>query len=120
MASFTNKDIEFLSNRGLVDILRELLHELDVVASSGAHRSTTYLAVSAIEGLFGEILKLLGIQPSTVPSGVWPAYQSGKRKGKPKELADFSLVDREAVLKAAEALPPHFEDLYGPVRKLAR
>jgi len=111
MVNFTNKDIEFLSNRELVDILRSLLHELDVVASSGAHRSTTYLAVSAIEGLFGEILKLLRIQPSTVPQA-WPT----DKKGKPKALTDLSLYERELVLQAANALPQDFEKLYGPVR----
>ncbi len=41
MASFTTKDIEFLSNRELIDILGSLLQELDVEANAGAHRSTT-------------------------------------------------------------------------------
>jgi hypothetical protein len=58
MANFTERDIEFLSNQKLIDLLRSLLDEIDVVASAGAHRSITYLAVSAIEGLFGEILNL--------------------------------------------------------------
>ena len=62
------KDIEFLSNRELVEIFRSVLNELDIVASAGAHRATTYLAVSPIEGIFGEIVKLLDIGPSTVPS----------------------------------------------------
>jgi hypothetical protein len=112
MASFTIKDIEFLSNRELIDILRSLLQELDVVASSGAHRSTTYLAVSAIEGLFGEIMKLLRIQPSTVRSA-WPS----DKKGNPKAITDLNLFERETVLQAEGALPLDFENLYKPVRK---
>jgi hypothetical protein len=111
MVNFTNKDIEFLSNRELIDILGSLLHELDVVAGSEAHRSTTYLAVSTIEGLFGEILKLLRIQPGTVQAA-WPV-----KNRKPKKLADLTLQEREAVLQAAGALPPDFEKLYEPVRK---
>jgi hypothetical protein len=63
MTNLTNKDIEFLSNQDLIGVLRSVLNELDVVSSSGAHRSTTYLAVSTIEGLFTEILALLRIQP---------------------------------------------------------
>jgi len=112
MASFTNKDIEFLSNRELIDILGSLLQELDVVANSGAHRSTTYLAVSAIEGLFGEIMKLLGIKPSTVKIK-WPTGKGGT----PKALADLKLEERENILQAAGALPLDFEKLYEPVRK---
>jgi hypothetical protein len=112
MSSFTNKDIEFLSNRELIDILNSLLQELDLVASSGAHRSTTYLAVSAIEGLFGEIMKLLRIQPSTV-GAAWAL----DKKSKPKVLADLTLHEREKILQAPAALPLDFEKLYEPVRK---
>lgn len=111
MADHTNKDIEFLSNRELVGILRSLLDELDVVANTGAHRATTYLAVSAIEGIFGEILRLLDIGPGAVP-GKWPKRKDGGLK-KPAEL---TLAEREWVLKAAGALPSSFEELYGPVR----
>jgi hypothetical protein len=113
MTNLTNKDIEFLSNRDLIDILRSVLNELDVVASGGAHRSTTYLAVSAIEGLFGEILTLLRIQPTggTIPPQ-WPCKQ-----GKPKALDELTLEDREKILQAASALPSDFENLYGPLRR---
>ncbi len=58
MANLTNQNIDFLSDRELVNILLSVLNEIDLVASVGGHRSTTYLAVSAIEGLFSEILRL--------------------------------------------------------------
>jgi hypothetical protein len=112
MATFTNKDIDFLSNRELIDILGSLLQELDVVATSGAHRATTYLAMSAIEGLFGEIMKLLRIQPSTTPDA-WPLDKNSE----PKALANLKLHEREEILQAAKALPLDFEKLYKPVRK---
>lgn len=111
MATFTEKDIEFLSNQKLVEILQSLLDELDVVASSGAHRSTTYLAVSAIEGLFREILKLLRIESGTVPSA-WPK----NRDGHYKRLDELTLNDKEKILEAAGALPKDFEKLYESAR----
>lgn len=95
MENVTDKDIEFLSNQELIDLLRSLLGEIDVVASNGAHRSTTYLAVSAIEGLFGELLTLLRIP----------------------HRADLTLEQREQLLYDAGALPKDFEDLYKPVRR---
>jgi hypothetical protein len=95
MANFTEKDIEFLSNQELIVLLRSLLEEIDLVASAGAHRSTTYLAVSAIEGLFGELLTLLRIP----------------------HRADLTLEQREQLLHDAGALPKDFEDLYKPVRR---
>ena len=86
MTNSTNKNIEFLSNPELVAILRTILDEIDVVVSAGAHRSTTYLAVSAIEGLFGEILKLRRIGPTTVTvPGGWP-----KKKAKHKNINELA------------------------------
>ncbi len=76
MTNLTNKSLEFLSNEELINILQSVLSEIDVAENVKAHRSTTYLAVSAIEGLFGELLKLLMLEPSTVPS--WPKDRNGK------------------------------------------
>jgi hypothetical protein len=112
MTNFTNKNIGFLSNRELEKILKSLLGELDLVASSGAHRSTTYLAVSAIEGLFGELLKLLNIQPIDVP-GAWP---NNKNSTTPKASKNLKLHEKEKILNAAGVLPTDFEKLYAPVR----
>lgn len=113
MANLTNKDIEFLSNQELIDILRSVLAEIDIVGSSGAHRSTTYLAVSAIEGLFGEIRKLLELQPV---AGILPAGWPIKKTGSPKSVSELTLEETEKVLQQAGALPSYFENLYGPVR----
>ncbi len=105
MASLTNKNLDFLSNEKLINILRSVFDETDVVGISGAHRSTTYLAVSAIEGLFGELLKLLRLEPSTVPG--WPTDKNRKNI-KPDSLNN--MID---IFDAAKALPDNFsKDFY--------
>src|SRR5664279_4210806 len=112
MADPTNKDLIFLSDKKLIGILRSVLDELDVVARVEAPRSTTYLAVSAIEGLFGGILKLRGIFPKggTVPPG-WPLV-----RGKPTLLKRLPLEKRIELLHKNNALPSNFEQLYHPLR----
>lgn len=111
MAELTNKNIEFLSDRELVIILRSILEEIDLVATIGAHRSTTYLAVSTIEGLLGDLIKLLNIQPQDVLT-VWP-----KKKAKFKKLAELHLKERVDILKTTGDLPPAFENLYHLLRE---
>lgn len=112
MRDLVNKNIGFLSNRELELILMSSIEELNLVANSGAHRSTTYLAVSAIEGLFAELIRLLNIQPSDVP-GAWPI---NPRSTTPKNRKKLELHEKEKVLCAAGALPEGFERLYEPVR----
>jgi hypothetical protein len=85
MVNATNKNIEFLSDGELIEILKSVLQEIDIVVSSGAHRSTTFLAVSAIEGLFGEIMRLKKIPPVN-------------KKGKPTTIANLTLEEREPCL----------------------
>ncbi len=91
-----------------MDILRSVLDEIDIVASTGAHRSTTYLAVSAIEGLCDEILNLLGTQPSDAPNA-WPKVKNTYKK---RHKDNFSLHEILKVLQAVDALPKDFEHLY--------
>lgn len=113
MATFTTKDIEFLSNRDLINILRSVLDEIDIVVSIEAHRSTTYLAVSAIEGVFKELIKLLDIQPHQLTE--WPPYKGSSKK---KDIDDLALADMVKILGKANALPPDFDkELYTIVKK---
>jgi hypothetical protein len=111
MADLTNKNLDFLPDTKLITILRSVLKEIDIVASSGAHRSTTYLAVSAIEGLFRELLKLLKIDSTSVTAGIWPTVD-----GKPKKADKLDLADLEKILIDAQALPEEFNKLYSVVR----
>lgn len=110
MGTLTNKDVEFLSNPDLINILHSVLRELDIVGASQTHRSTTYLAVSAIEGIFGELLNLLNLTPTT--ASWWPKDHSGK----PKDRSKLTLDDRAKILENESALPTGFEKLYDPVR----
>ena len=107
MGKFVKTDVEFLSNEDLINVVQSLLNEIDLVANAGAHRSTTYLAVSAIEGLFGELLKR--IPPDSIPA--WP-----KETGKCKPVARLELYEREKLLEQIGALPKDFEKLYKAVR----
>src|SRR5258706_6971748 len=110
MTNLTNKSLEFLSNEELINILQSVLSEIDVAENVKAHRSTTYLAVSAIEGLFGELLKLLMLEPSTVPS--WPKDRNGKY------LKPESLNNMIEIFDAANALPDDFKlDFYHTLRQ---
>lgn len=115
MTNLANKDIEFLSNQELIGVLRSVLDELDVVSSHGAHRSTTYLAVSTIEGLFTEILALLKIQPAGayVPAR-WPLKH---KKGPLKHRDELTFEDKHQILSAQQALPSDFDKLYEPLRR---
>lgn len=107
----TNNDIEFLSNRELSEIVGSILDELEMVANVNAFRSMTFLAVSAIEGLARELIKLLDIKASDVKSGTWPP-----KKSKPKPTDELDLYQMEKILKEKKALPVNFETFYEPVR----
>lgn len=114
MTNHTNKNLDFLSNEGLINILRAILDEIEITANYGAYKSTTYLAVSAIEGIFGELIKLKNLDHSKVVN--WPTYNDLSRKGNPKSTKDLTLEERETVLQNASMLPKDFEKLYAPVR----
>jgi hypothetical protein len=111
MTAFTNKNLDFLPNEKLIKLLRSVLDEIDVVASIGAYRSATYLAVSAIEGLFRELIEL-----REIPLGAlgWPA---NKKTGTYTPLKDLDLFEMELILHEDNALPENFEKFYSPLRK---
>ena len=98
MASLTNKNIEFLSDRELISILLSVLNEIDMVANLGAHRSTTYLAVSTIEGLFSDLLRL-------------------KQVASEKESNDLALKVKYDKLQTAEVISKDFQSLFAPLIK---
>jgi hypothetical protein len=84
---FTNKEIEFLSDEELFDVLLSVLNEIDAVARVGAHRATTYLAMSATEGIFGQILKL----KKRVPTASYIPKQWPKWRKAPKPLGSVDI-----------------------------
>jgi hypothetical protein len=96
MTNLTNKNIDFLSDREVIDILLSVLNELDLVASVGGHRSTTYLAVSGVEGLFSEILRL-----KQITSG--------------NKAEDLALREKYNKLSSAGVLSKDFQSLFEPL-----
>ncbi len=111
----TNKNLDFLSDEKIINLVNSILTEIDVVSSVGAHRSTTYLSVSAIEGLFDALIQLKDINASNLPT--WPQYKDKIRKGVAKKFDDLTLEDKEYILRDVNALHPDFTAIYQTVRK---
>ena len=109
LAEHTNKDVLFLSDQKAVEIVRSILAEVDQLVSVGAYRSIVYLCVSAIEGIFGDLLTLLQPTDKKV-AGSWP-----KENGHLRRVSTLKLRERENILRDAGALPPTFEALYEPL-----
>jgi hypothetical protein len=105
---FTNKEIEFLSDEELFDVLLSVLNEIDAVARVGAHRATTYLAMSATEGIFGQILKL----KKRVPTATYVPKKWPKWKKAPKPLERMGLLERYRVLQSERLLPRGFAKVF--------
>ena len=111
MTELSNINLEFLSNENLINILRSVLNEVDTVANHNAHRTTTYLAVSTIEGIFRELIKLFGLNSSNVPT--WPTDQ---KTGRPIREKDLKLIHLTQILRDEKKLPEGFADLYDRIR----
>lgn len=111
MTELSNINLEFLSNENLINILRSVLNEVDSVASHNAYRTTTYLAVSTIEGIFRELIRLFGLNSNNVPT--WPKKQD---KTTPKREKDLTLKDMTQILSNEGKLPVTFADLYDRIR----
>lgn len=112
IAQHTHKGIDFLSNQRSIEIVRSILMELDTVATAGARRSTVYLALSAMEAIFGDILKVLEPLDAKIRTN-WPKTLAGRRR----KLSRLTLQEREQILERAGALPARFQPLYAPLRE---
>jgi hypothetical protein len=108
MAEYTNKDVHFLSDPILVEIVRGNLRELDSVVEIGAHRSMLFLAMSVVEGILSELIEQENL---TRLKGLsqWPMNRKGTAK---KSKSELSVKDRLAILAAIGRLPPDFEKMY--------
>lgn len=111
MTKLSDINLEFLSDEKLINVLRPILDEIDTVANYEAHRSTTYLAVSVIEGVFRELINLLGLTYNNVAT--WPKNPKTNLPIKPKDLT-LELLGN--ILKDEKKLPQDFDDLYDRVR----
>ncbi|MBL8162268.1 MAG: hypothetical protein JNJ61_09810 [Anaerolineae bacterium] len=107
----TNKGVEFLSNEELIQVLSSVLEEIDIIVEAGAHRSATYLAVSTIEGVCREIIRLKKLNHKNAPKS-WPMDKNG-----PIDLSQLNLQKLIEILKETHNLPTHLEDKYDLLRQ---
>lgn len=108
MTEHTNKDVHFLSDPVLVEIVRGNLHELDSVVEVGAYRAMLFLAMSVVEGI---LLELIEQEDPTRLRGLpqWPMNHKGTTQ---KSKSDLKVKERLAILSAIGRLPPDFEKMY--------
>ena len=76
----TSKDLYFLSDPELAQIIRTILMEIDSLAIISAHRSMVYLSMSTLEGILSNVLALNINKIKTFPS--YPK----KKGGSPKDI----------------------------------
>ena len=107
--------LDFLSNDDLARVLRSILEEMDLVASIGAHRSTLYLAASAIEALSGDLVKLKRLEDQKAENPTWPVEKVGGQK---KHLESLTFEEKLAVLEAASLLPKKSQELFQVIRQM--
>src|SRR5260221_1465887 len=102
----TRKDLNFINDIDLREILLERLDELDRVFLANANYSTVFLAISTIEGIFKQIAKIYEAEIKKSPK--YPYYSRGKTK---KKFEDLTIDDLYILLTAQQVLPiiPNFE-----------
>lgn len=108
MTEHTNKDVHFLSDPALVEIVRGNLSELDRVTEVGAYRAMLFLAMGVVEGIVSELIEQ---EELTRLKGLpqWPMNDQGTDK---KSKSKLSEKERLAILSAIGRLPPDFEKMY--------
>jgi len=111
MIEHTNKNVDFLSDPKLVELVRGNLRELDAVIEVGAHKSTLFVAMSVVEGILPELIEQEDLpQLRALPQ--WPMNPNGSAK---KTKSQLNVKERIAILSAISRLPSGFEQTYGPL-----
>ena len=108
MIEHTSKDVHFLSDPTLVEIVRGNLRELDNIVEVGAYRSMLFLAMSVVEGVLPELIEQEDLAQLKGLSQ-WPMNHKGTAK---KRKSDLKVKERLAILSAIGRLPPDFEKMY--------
>lgn len=102
----TSKDLNFLSDPELAQIIRTILTEIDSLAIIRAHRSLIYLSMSTLEGILSNVLALNINRIQTFPS--YPK----KRGGALKNIDDLKLAEKIAIAKDLQIIAPEFFDTF--------
>jgi len=104
----TRKDIGFIDDIDLRNILLERMKELDRVFLVNSNYSTIFLAISTIEGIFKHIAKIFRAEISKFPK--YPLNSKKKRK----KFDRLSINELYNLLKECNILPDikRFEEIY--------
>jgi hypothetical protein len=103
----TSKDLNFLSDPELAEIIRTILTEIDNLAIVNAHRSMVYLSMSTLEGILSNVLAL------NINKIKRPPFPYPKKKG--GALKDFDKLVLDEKIKLAKELgiiAPEFFDTF--------
>jgi len=104
----TSKDLYFLSDPELAQIIRTILSEIDSLALINAHRSMVYLSMSALEGILSNVLEL-NINKIKDPAFSYPKKKKG---GDFKDFKDLVLAEKISLAKDLEIIAPEFYDTF--------
>lgn len=102
----TSKDLNFLSDPELAQVIRTILTEIDSLTMIRAHRSLIYLSMSTLEGILSNVLALNINKIKT-----FTTYPK-KKGGAPKDLKDLKLVHMIAIAKDLQIIAPDFFDTF--------
>ena len=103
----TNKDLNFLSDPELAEIIRTILTEIDSLVIMNAHRSMVYLSMSTLEGILSNVLAL-NINKIKGPNFSYPE----KRSGALKDFDKLVLAEKIALAKDLGIIAPEFFDTF--------
>jgi hypothetical protein len=108
----TRKDLNFINDTDLRNILRDRLEELDRVFLVNGHYSTVFLAIGCIEGAFKHIAEIFKIEIQS--SSQYPQ----KSNGQPKDFNTLTIDELRVLLAEQDVLPniPNFEHVYNVFR----
>ena len=102
----TSKDLNFLSDPELAQVIRTILTEIDSLTMIRAHRSLIYLSMSTLEGILSNVLALNINKIQTFAS--YPK----KKGGGPKDMKDLKLAHMIAIAKDLQIIAPEFLDTF--------
>jgi hypothetical protein len=108
----TSKDLYFLSDPELAQIIRSILSEIDSLAIINAHRSMVYLSMSTLEGILSNVLAL-NINKIKAPYFSYPK----KKGGALKDFDKLVLAEKIALAKDLGIISPEFYDTFNKFKE---
>ena len=103
----TSKDLYFLSDPELAQIISTILSEIDSLAIINAHRSMVYLSMSTLEGILSNVLGL-NINKIKNPPFSYPREKSGALK----DFDKLVLAEKIELAKDLGVIAPEFYDTF--------